>query len=101
MISKLLPILLALVGLGIGVGAGIFLRPAHEPATEHSGAAPTEGAETPKEHAGEKAAEGEEGEVDPETAPEYVKMSNQFVVPVMENGNVAAMVILAISLEVT
>ena len=65
MISKLLPILLALVGLGIGVGAGIFLRPAHEPATEHSGegavaeasgepgAAPTEGAETPKEHAGD------------------------------------------------
>lgn len=38
---------------------------------------------------------------DPESAPEYVKMSNQFVVPILEKGRVIAMVILNLSLEVT
>lgn len=88
MIRKLLPLLLALAGLGIGAGAGLYLRPAPDPATAPEAAAPaaTEG------HAA--------AETDPETAPEYVKLSNQFVIPVLEGGRVASMVILAISLEV-
>ena len=32
--------------------------------------------------------------------PEYVKLNNQFVVPVVEDGRVAAMVVLSLSLEV-
>jgi flagellar protein FliL len=77
MIKKLLPILIGLVGLGIGIGAGIFLRPA--PAEMHVvEAAPP----------------------DPAMAPEYVKLANQFIVPVMVKGKVAAMVILSLSLEV-
>jgi hypothetical protein len=32
--------------------------------------------------------------------PDYVKLNNQFVVPVVEGGRVAAMVILSLSLEV-
>ncbi len=77
MIKKLLPILLGLLGLGIGIGAGIFLRPA-----------PVE------------APVVEEVEIDPAMAPEYVKLANQFIVPVMLKGKVAAMVILSLSLEV-
>ena len=77
MIRTLFPLILAVLGLGIGIGAGIFLRPAHEAATA----------------------------VDPEPIdlslmPEYVKLSNQFVVPVMVKGKVMAMVILSLSLEV-
>jgi flagellar protein FliL len=78
MIKKLLPVLLGLLGLGLGIGAGIFLRP---PVEEHAAV--------------------EEVPVDPELMPEYVKLANQFIVPVMAKGKVHAMVILSLSLEVT
>ena len=84
--GKLIPIILALVGLGAGAGAGIFLRPAPEPA-EHG----AEGEAPPAEHAAEES---------PETLHDYVKLSNQFVVPVVEAGRVASLVILSVSLEV-
>ncbi|MGB8814336.1 MAG: flagellar basal body-associated FliL family protein [Paracoccaceae bacterium] len=77
MIRKILPIVLILIGLGAGLGAGIFLRPTPEPSEE-------------------PVAE----EVPPELLPDYVKLSNQFIIPVVENGKVSAMVIMALSLEV-
>lgn len=83
MIKKLLPILIALIGAGAGIGAGIALRPAPEPPT-----------------AEEAAAKAAEEEIAPENMPEYVKLNNQFVVPVVKEGKVSAMVILALSLEV-
>jgi flagellar FliL protein len=83
MIRKLFPVILALLGLGTGVGGGMALRPTPDPATEPV----------------VKTAEAE-AEVDHENAPEYVKLNNQFVVPVLKDGRVTAMVILALSLEV-
>ena len=77
MIRKLLPVILAFIGLGIGVGAGFFLRPAP--------AVPVVAEAAP---------------LDPALMPEYAKLSNQFVVPVMVKGKVSAMVILSLSLEV-
>lgn len=77
MIRKIIPLLLALIGLGAGIGGGLMLRPAPEPLPEVA-----------------------EVEIDPAMLPEYVKMNNQFVVPVLEGGQVAAMVILSLSLEV-
>jgi len=90
MMGKILPLLLALVGLGGGVGAGLFLRPAAEPANQtiEAGGGDPKAAATVEEIA---ATEG---------APEYVKMNNQFVVPVVDEGRVAAMVVLSLSLEV-
>jgi flagellar basal body-associated protein FliL len=90
MLRKLLPILLALIGLGGGVGAGLVLRPSAEHAAE--------GGDAPAKD-GEHAEEGEDAEP-VEGAPEYVKMNNQFVVPVVEEGRVASMVVLSLSLEV-
>lgn len=81
MIRKLIPIVLAIFGLIGGGAAGFFLRPVSETQAE---AAP--------EHTPEV--------VDPSLQPEFVKLSNQFVVPVVEKGRVAALVILAVSLEV-
>ncbi len=74
MLRKLLPVLLALAGLGGGTGAGLFLRPAPEAGGDHvtQSAAPT------GEHGDDVAeASSHEGE------PEYVKMNNQFVVRVV------------------
>ncbi len=70
----LLPLAMALAGLGAGVGAGLALRPPAPPPAE--GAAPAAG---PRD---------------------YVRLTNQFIVPVVERGSVAALVILALSLEV-
>jgi flagellar protein FliL len=77
---KLLPVLLALIGLGIGIGAGIFLRPA-----------PMEDTEATEEMEPEE----------PVEPPEFVKLSNQFVIPVLVDGRIDAMVIMSINLEVT
>ncbi len=90
---KLFPILLALLGLGGGVGAGLMLRP---PAEEVVASSPcgngTAGSETDHSTA------PQDGEV---PAREYVKLNNQFIVPVVTSGKVEALVILSISLEVT
>ena len=74
----ILPIILGLAGLGAGVGAGVVLRPAPD-AGEHAEMADTE----------------------PEVPPEYVKLNNQFVIPVVEDGQVSALVVVSLSLEVT
>jgi hypothetical protein len=92
MLGKLLPVILALVGLGGGIGAGLFLRPAPSP-EDHAAEA---GAEAAKDGEHADAAEGEHED----GAPEYVKLNNQFVIPVVEKGRVAAMVVLSLSLEV-
>lgn len=77
---KLLPIFIALAGLGAGVGAGFLLRPA-----------PAE----------DSALHEEELLEEPGEPPEYVKLSNQFVIPVLEDGRIDAMVIMSINLEVS
>jgi hypothetical protein len=90
--GKLIPIILALAGLGAGTGAGLFLRP--------QAAAPQE------PHASDtapKAETGDEPMATPDLAtapvPDFVKLNNQFVVPVIKDGSVSALVVLALSLE--
>lgn len=90
MLKKLLPIILALLGLGIGTGAGLALRPAPEPMEA-----------TDEAHAEAKTEAHAEAEVPPELLPDYVPLNNQFVIPVVEDGRVASLVILSLSLEVT
>ncbi|AMY68043.1 flagellar basal body-associated FliL family protein [Frigidibacter mobilis] len=89
MLRKLLPILLALVGLGAGLGAGLALKP--EPEMD----ADAEDVCAPTEALAAEAAVGEKI-----VTHEYVKMNNQFVVPVVAGGRISALVILSISLEV-
>jgi hypothetical protein len=91
MIRKLLPITLALAGLGGGVAAGWFLRPEHVPPNSTNETQDPDSVleEGPDVTASEEAVE-----------PEYVKLNNQFIVPVVEQGRVSAMVVLSLSLEV-
>lgn len=74
MMRKLIPVVLLLVGSGAGVGAGLALRPAPVPP-------PSVVAEKPANL-------------------DYVKLPSQFVVPLLENGRVAALVVLSLGLEV-
>lgn len=87
---KLLPILMALIGLATGAGGGYVLRPAPEEvlATDPCGTATLGSA---------RAAAARE----PTATREYVKLNNQFVVPVVESGDVSALVIMSLSLEVS
>lgn len=75
MLKLLIPILLIVVGAGIGGSAGFYLRPSTE-ATDETAA--------------------------PETTvkPEYVKLPNQFVIPLLERGKVSSIVALSLSIEV-
>jgi flagellar basal body-associated protein FliL len=87
MIAKLLPVILLLVGLGGGIGAGIVMAPAPEEAAEG-------------QVDGEKAEAAEEEPEESEVPREFVKLNNQFVVPIVEKEQLAALVIMSLSLEV-
>jgi len=96
--GKIFPILLALMGLGAGVGAGIALRPAPVEISAADG--------TPCGDAGQHAivasdeTHGEDPPADTKE-PDYVKMNNQFVIPVVEDGAVTSLVVISLSLEMT
>lgn len=94
---KLLPVLLAAIGLLAGGGAGYFLRPAAEEAAPN----PCGDVQT-AEAEGEAAHDDGEAEGEGDAAlKEYVKLNNQFIVPVVKKGAVESLVILSVSLEVT
>lgn len=89
--KKLLPLILILIGTAAGGGAGYVLRPA-----------PEHDAESPDKHMKESTEKtsASAGKADkPEGGVEYVKLSNQFVVPVVKDKVVVSMVVIALSLE--
>lgn len=92
----LIPLIMAVIGVGGGVGAGMFLAPApHEEAAADACAPPTS-------EDGHDMAAAPDAEATPEDQPtrEYARLNNQFVVPVVENGKVTALVVLSLSIEV-
>jgi len=86
--KNLLPLLLALVGLAGGVGAGIAFRPAPVPSEIGSGSNEPSGTSV-------------EVTDDPHTPQDktYVKLNNQFIVPVIGDRRVSALVALSLSVE--
>lgn len=77
MIKKILPLLIATLGLFAGVVGGVLLRPV----VEHGEIETSATEEVP-------------------TSTEFVKLNNQFVIPIVENGRVASLVIVSLSVEV-
>lgn len=97
--GKLLPLLLLLMGTAAGFGAGVMLAP---PPPE----CPEPGAETPdplpegcevEEVPAEEDLDAEEEE---EPQVEFVRMNDQFVIPVLQDGAVRSLVVMSITLEV-
>jgi flagellar protein FliL len=97
----LLPIILTAIGSGSGVAAGLFLFPPSEPepAMGPCGDVMEHEAEAPMTEEEMLAAAAEGGE-SVNAGFEYVRLPNQFIVPVVKDGSVAAMVALSLSLEV-
>lgn len=91
----LLPMVIALLGLGAGVGAGLALKPAPE---EAATAACPEHSETPC--ATPATAPGAHDAAKPEGELAYAVIDKPFVVPIFRDGKVAAMVVLSLSVEV-
>lgn len=94
---KLLPVILAILGIGAGIGAGLYFKPAPEVAEETQTAEaclPTENMD-----ADASSLPMRSPPVDPATR-EYVRLNNQFVVPVVSDDRVTALVVLSLSVEV-
>ncbi len=102
MLRKLVPLVLALIGLGAGIGAGMALRPAPVvAATDAPAADPATEAKSPTAAAANPAQEMPVVDEKGVALFDYVKLNNQFVVPVVQDGNVDALVVMSLSLEVT
>lgn len=96
-------ILLAALGLGAGIGAGVYLGPS-------SGASDCDpaAAESCEPGAGQADAAPVGPEPEPGAPPppapgevyDYVRLNNQFVIPVIAGDNVAALVVISLSIEV-
>ncbi|MFD1913716.1 flagellar basal body-associated FliL family protein [Halodurantibacterium flavum] len=72
--TRILPIIIAMLGIVAGAGAGFFLRPGPEPQADVATA----------QHSR------------PTT---IIPMANQFVIPLVEGGRVTSMAVLSISIE--
>lgn len=94
MIKKLIPVLLALVGIGGGIGAGIMLKPAPIEVVKIHPCGDDEKADKSPEKADDH---GDEVAA----TLEYIKLNNQFVVPIVHQKTVTAMVVMSLSVEVS
>lgn len=95
--KKILPLIMLLIGAGAGVGAGVYLRPAPDENVE----ADQEKEELKSE---EQKAEPKQTKIEDEVSGvegmQYIKLSNQFVVPIVKDERVASMVVMTLSVEV-
>jgi flagellar protein FliL len=94
--KKLLPVIFLLIGLGAGVGAGVMMgggKPAEVAEGDQSqGDGKTEDAEHKAEP---DAAE------DPDLEHDYLRLTKQFVVPLVSQDRVEGLVTVSLSLEAT
>ncbi len=95
MIGKLLPVLLALGGVGGGIGAGLALKSESlETTMENPCGDPHHNADAAEDvHAKEDVAEVAE-------TLEYVKLNNQFLVPIVNDELIRALIVMNLSVEV-
>jgi len=117
MVRILIPVLLLLIGVGGGVGAGIFLGSGSETELD-SDAAEIEGSEdaadsdaddggaqdsySEEEGGSYETGYADEGPVTPgsEANLEYVRLNNQFVVPVVRDAAVRSLVVMSLAVEI-
>lgn len=95
--KMLLPLCLVIVGTAGGVGAGLMLKPQPD-AVDATETAEAEG-HVPA--LADTQADPDVGDRDmPDSDTEFVKLNNQFVVPLVSAERVEAMVVLSLSIEI-
>lgn len=106
MIRLLLPVILLLIGLGGGVVAGKMMSGGGEEtaADDHGqddGHGGNDGHGAEEEDDGHGSSAGGHGEEpDPNSPYEYVRLNNQFVVPLIRHGSVRSLVVITLTIEV-
>ena len=101
MFRLLIPLVLGIAGTAFGVAAALYLVPgepeeeaAIEQVAEPAAAAPCGPAEA-MDHA-----ETVPHRADPDHPSEFVRLSNQFVVPIVSGGRTEALIVLSLTIEV-
>lgn len=93
----LIPIVMLLLGTGAGVGAGlVFGAPPPAEVKEGGDTEHTDDQDTPDE---DTAHADSDDHGDSSGEPDYIKIPNQFVVPILTDGKMRAMVIVTLALE--
>ncbi|MBO9434575.1 flagellar basal body-associated protein FliL [Ruegeria sp. R13_0] len=98
MIKKLLPVIFLVIGTGAGIGAGKFLGGGEAKV----GFDKTEKVEKTDKETKEKPAKSKEkdkGKKSEGGGFEYLKLTKQFVVPIVEDEEISALVTMSLSLE--
>jgi len=95
--QKILPLLIALIGLAIGAGVGFVLKPAPEMAEAECAEGDVACMEAEKKSYTAMSVERVVEEEDPRV---YVQLKKQFVIPVIDKTAVSALVVMSLSLEV-
>lgn len=93
--KKLLPIIVLIVAAAIGVGAGKFLQPIPEKDISET---PVEQSEADERQSTRAPSQPPR---DPDEVIEYVKLNNQFVVPIVVDERVASLIVISLSIETT
>lgn len=108
---KLLPVILGVVGLAGGIAAGHFLKPAEEKKEMAAGDAKMADGEHHEEMAkdsyddgkgGEHAASAEQHEektTEELLTQDFIKLSKQFVVPIVEDDRVGSLIVISMAIE--
>lgn len=91
----LLPLILLILGTGGGVAAGLFLAPPEADLGEESS-----GENSAQETEVAAAAEESEATEGSNSTTEFARLNNQFVIPVVTDEVVAALVVVSLSVEV-
>ncbi len=93
--GKILPILMVLIGLGGGGAAGFFLKP---PPMVAEGECLPEDTECVPDEA--HMAEELPADIDPDSETDFANLNKQFVIPIIKDEKVVALVVASLALEV-
>jgi flagellar FliL protein len=103
MMRMLLPVVLLLIGIGGGVGAGFMLGGNAEDVVEAESDPVEDDSPEDDDYAGEEEPTSANAPRVEQTGEgtEFVRLNNQFVVPIVRNGAVRSLVVMSMSVEVT
>ena len=95
MLKKLVPILIVLGGLGAGVGVAVAMK---EPDVSEQEVALTNPCGEPQDITAPK---NEDRKAAAEEVTDFIKLPNQFVVPVVDGDRVKALVVMSLTIEIS